>query len=109
MEDLYFKKKKPCLLLVNKKLSFDTSFNGDFNLYDDVISRGSSNEFIFTGLQILDQNIFTFTKDEIFSMNIIWNQLIKDSSLIGNESNKKFYHLNTKENYDKILSLNFTD
>ncbi|MFL2890146.1 MAG: sugar phosphate nucleotidyltransferase [Pelagibacteraceae bacterium] len=109
LESLYFKQKKSCLLLVNKKLSFDNSFKGDFNLNNGLISRDNINEFIFTGLQILDQNIFTFTKDEIFSMNIIWNQLIKDSSLIGNESNKKFYHLNTKENYDKILSLNFTD
>ncbi len=36
LEDLYFKKKKPCLLLVNKNLSFDSSFKGDFNLQDGV-------------------------------------------------------------------------
>ena len=42
-------------------------------------------------------------------MNNIWNNLIKNNSLIGVESNQKFYHLNTKEMYDKILSLNITD
>ena len=47
LEDLYFKKKKPCLLLVNKNLSFDSSFKGDFNLNDEVISRDISNKFIF--------------------------------------------------------------
>ena len=109
LEDLYFKKKKPCLLLVNKKLSFDTSFNGDFNLYDDVISRGSSNEFIFTGLQILDRSIFNSVEDKVFSMNKIWDYLIQENSLIGNESKQKFYHLNTKEMYDKILNLKITD
>ena len=32
LEKIYFDVNKPCLLLVNKKLSFDTSFKGDFNL-----------------------------------------------------------------------------
>ncbi|MDC3104292.1 nucleotidyltransferase family protein [Candidatus Pelagibacter bacterium] len=105
LEDLYFKKKKPCLLLVNKKLSFDSSFKGDFNLHNGVISRDKSNEYIFTGLQILDQNAFSSIKDKIFSMNKIWNYLIKENSLIGNESKQKFYHLNTKEMYDKISNL----
>jgi len=105
LEDLYFKKKKPCLLLVNKKLSFDSSFKGDFNLHDGVISRDKSNEYIFTGLQILDQNAFSSIKDKIFSMNKIWNYLIKENSLIGHESKQKFYHLNTKEMYDKISNL----
>ena len=109
LEDLYFKKKKPCLLLVNKKLSFDSSFKGDFNLYDGLISRGNSNEFIFTGLQILDQSVFSSIKDKVFSMNKIWNYLIEENSLVGNESKQKFYHLNTKEIYDKILNSKITD
>ena len=96
-------------MLVNKNLSFDNSFKGDFNLQDGIISRDNSNEFIFTGLQILDQSVFSSIKDKIFSMNKIWNNLIKIIPLIGNESNQKFYHLNTKEMYDKILSLNITD
>ena len=39
LEDLYFTKNKPCLLLVDKNLSFDTSFKGDFNLNNETISR----------------------------------------------------------------------
>ena len=109
LEDLYFKKKKPCLLLVNKNFSFDNSFKGDFNLTNGVISRDNNNKFIFTGLQILDQSVFNFIKEKIFSMNKIWNNLIKSNSLNGYESNQKFYHLNTKEMYDKIVSLNITD
>ena len=109
LEDLYFQKKRPCLLLVNKNLSFDNSFNGDFNLQDDMVSRDSSNELIFTGLQILDQSVFNTIKDKIFSMNRIWNNLIKNKNLIGIKSNQKFYHLNTKEMHDKILGLNITD
>ena len=109
LEDLYFKKKKACLLLVNKNLSFDSSFNGDFNLQDRIVSRDNSNELIFTGLQILDHSVFSSIKDKIFSMNNIWNNLISNNLLIGIESNQMFYHLNTKEMHDKILNLNITD
>ena len=109
LEDLYFEKKKACLLLVNKKLSFDSSFTGDFNLNDRFVSKDDTNELIFTGLQILDQSVFSSIKDKIFSMNKVWNCLIEDNSLIGNESKQKFYHLNTKTIYDKILNLNIID
>ena len=106
LENLYFEQKKACLLLVSKNLSFDSSFKGDFTLQDGIINRGNSNEFIFTGLQILDQSVFSSIKDKIFSMNKIWNNLIENNSLIGIESTQKFYHLNTKEMYDRILNLN---
>ncbi len=109
LEDLYLKKQKPCLLLVNKNLSFDNSFKGDFNLQDNMISRDSSNEFIFTGLQILNASVFSPIKDKIFSMNKIWDYLIENNSLVGSESRQKFYHLNTKEMYDKILDLKISD
>ena len=109
LEDFYFQHKKTSLLLVNKNLSFDNSFKGDFNLQEGTVSRDNSNKLIFTGLQILDHSIFGSTKNKIFSMNNIWNSLIKNNSLIGIESNQKFYHLNTKDMYDKILSLNITD
>ena len=109
LEELFFKKKKPCLLLVNKNLSFDSSFKGDFNLSANKVSRNSNNHFIFTGLQILDRGVFNFTKNKIFSMNEIWNNLINDKRLLAIESNQKFYHLNTKETYGKILNLNIID
>ena len=109
LEDLYFQRKKTSLLLVNKSLSFDNSFKGDFNLQDGAVSRDDSNKLIFTGLQILDHSVFDSITNKIFSINDIWNNLIKNNSLIGIESNQKFYHLNTKNMYDKILSLNITD
>jgi N-acetyl-alpha-D-muramate 1-phosphate uridylyltransferase len=109
LEDLYFQHKKSCLLLVNKNLSFDSSFNGDFNLQDGIVTRDNSNKLIFTGLQILDHSVFSSIKNKVFSMNDIWNNLIANNFLIGIESNQKFYHLNTKEMHDKILSLDITD
>ena len=109
LEDLYFEQKKICLLLVDKNLSFDDTFKGDFNLNSNIVSRDKSNELIFTGLQILDQSVFKNIKDKIFSMNKIWDHLIKDKSLLGIQSKQKFYHLNSKEMYDKMLKLKITD
>ena len=109
LEAIYLKNNKPTLLLVNKKLSIDPSFKGDFNLNNEKISKDSENQFIFTGLQIINRSVFTNEKLEVFSLNKVWNKLIKDKNLLGLESNQKFYHLNSSEMYKKIKSLNIID
>jgi len=109
LEVIYLKNNKPTLLLVNKKLSIDPSFKGDFNLKNEKISKDSENQFIFTGLQIINRSVFKNEKSEVFSLNKVWNKLIKDKNLLGLESNQKFYHLNTSDMYRKIQSLNIID
>jgi len=109
LEVIYLKNNKPTLLLVNKKLSIDPSFKGDFNLNNEKISKDSENQFIFTGLQIINRSVFTNEKSEVFSLNKVWDKLIKDKNLLGLESNQKFYHLNTSDMYKKIQSLNIID
>ena len=109
LEVIYLKNNKPTLLLVNKKLSIDPSFKGDFNLNNEKITKDSENQFIFTGLQIINRSIFTNEKSEVFSLNKVWDKLIKDKNLLGLESNQKFYHLNTSDMYRKIQSLNIID
>ena len=109
LEEIYFKGNKPTLLLVNKKLSIDPSFKGDFNLNNEKISKDNENQFIFTGLQITNRSVLIKEKTEVFSMNKVWNKLIKDKKLLGLESNQKFYHLNTFDMYKKIISLNLID
>ena len=109
LEEIYFKGNKPVLLLVNKKLSIDPSFKGDFNLNNGKISKDDVNQFIFTGLQIINRNVLIGEKLEVFSMNKVWNKLIKDKNLQGLESNQKFFHLNTFDMYKKILGLNIID
>ena len=63
-------------MLVNKKLSIDKSFKGDFNLINNKISRDKKNEYIFTGLQITKRSYLASEKSEVFSMNKIWDDLI---------------------------------
>ena len=109
LEKIYFESKKPCLLLVNKRLSFDTSFKGDFNLKNNIVSKDIKNNFIFTGLQLLDRNYLDPIDKKIFSMNEVWNNLIYNNKLFGLESSQKFYHLNTEEMHSKISNLDFID
>ena len=109
LEVIYLKNNKPTLLLVNKKLSIDPSFQGDFNLNNEKITKDSENQFIFTGLQIINRSVFTNEKSEVFSLNKVWDKLIEDKNLLGLKSNQKFYHLNTSDMYRKIQSLNIID
>ena len=109
LEKTFFESKKPSLLLVNKRLSFDTSFKGDFNLKNNIVSKDIENNFIFTGLQLIDRNYLDRTEKKVFSMNEVWNKLINESKLAGLESSQKFYHINTVEIYKKISNLDIID
>ena len=109
LENIYFENKNACLLLVNKKLSFDTSFKGDFNLKNNIVTKDIKNNFIFTGLQLLDRNYLDPIDKKVFSMNEVWNNLINNNKLSGLESSQKFYHLNTEKIYNKISNLDIID
>tara|TARA_B100001996_G_scaffold315650_1_gene258533 strand:+ start:188 stop:889 length:702 start_codon:yes stop_codon:yes gene_type:complete len=110
LEQLYNETKKTCLLLVDKSLSFDSSFKGDFNVDDNNrISRNNVNQFIFTGIQILDRKIFKDNKKKIFSMNEIWDDLISEKNILALKSKQKFYHLNNKNIYEEILKKKIID
>ena len=98
-------KKIKCLMLVVKKQkSFDKSFKGDFNLEDNLINRinKSGLKYVYTGLQIARPEIFYLVKKEVFSINEIWNELIKKNELYGLESDIEFMHVSTLDIYKKL-------
>ena len=103
LEKNYKKNKKPIMLLVSKSKSYDKSFKGDFNLNsNNEISRQKNNRFIFTGAQIINRSVFKYKKIKPFSMNIVWNDLIKNKRLIGIKSKQKFFHINNYKIYKKL-------
>ena len=108
LEEFYFKNNRPSLLLVDKALSIDPSFVGDFNLKERLVSKDSENKLIFTGLHIT-KRCYLKSDSKVFSMNEVWSDLIKDKNLCGLESKQKFYHLNTFEMYNKISNLKIID
>ena len=111
MEKLFFENKKSkCLLLVvNKKKSFDQSFKGDFNIKNNIINRKDKSDlnFTYTGLQIIKPEVFNDLNEKVFSINRIWDQLIKGNELYGMESNINFLHVSTLNTYKKLLEKYF--
>ena len=98
LESDFFSNKKKCsLLVVDKMKSFDENLKGDFSLKDGLITREKNEnlKYIYTGLQILDPKDFFNINDKIFSINLIWDKLIKINQLFGLESNINFLHVST--------------
>jgi len=106
MEKLYFSKQlKNILLLVNKDLSFDKNLNGDFDLKENLIIKNNDRKFIYTGCQILNKKLLSIYKNEKFSINNLWNDLIEKKELYGFETNNDFYHLTDFKTFKKLQDL----
>ena len=104
MEDFYFTNQiKNILLLVNKNLSFDKKLEGDFNLLKNKIKKDLQNDFIYTGCQIVNKDLFDLHLVSNFSISEVWNQLVSKNELYGYESLEKFYHLTDLEVYNDLL------
>ena len=105
MESNFFlDKKKSYLLVVDKIKSFDTNLKGDFNLHNGLITRkkGENLKYIYTGLQIINPEIFLNISDKIFSINKVWDKLIQSDQLFALESNIDFLHVSTLNVYKKL-------
>ena len=103
MQKYYFQNNlNNILLLVNKELSFDNDLKGDFDLEDNIIKKNFKKNFIYTGCQILNKNLFNEYEVENFSITKIWNKLLMKKQLNGFESTNKFYHLTNLEIFKKL-------
>ena len=106
MCNLYFSNELSNILLtVEKELSFDKSFKGDFQLRNNLLEKAIENNFIYIGCQILNRNLFKDFKVENFSISEIWNELLKKNELNGYESFNKFFHLTNLETFKKLRDL----
>ena len=106
MQDFYFSNKLNCILLVaDKKLSFDKSFNGDFKLKDNLLQKGEDNNFIYIGCKIFNKSLFENYNLKNFSIVEVWKELRNKNQLNGYESLNKFYHLTNLETFKKLKDL----
>ena len=92
------------LMLVKKSKSFDKRFKGDFTLKNNLVTKENINNYIFTGCQILNKNIFTGINKDKFSISEVWDKEIKNKQLNGIESVNKFFHVTDLEIYKKLSS-----
>ena len=103
MESFYsLKKLSNILMLVNKKLSFDSKLLGDFEMKDNHIKKNDNKNFIYIGCQILNKSLFSGYEVRNFPISKIWNDLLKKNELNGFESLSKFYHLTDLETFKKL-------
>ena len=107
MKDFYFSKEmENILLVVEKNLSYDKNFKGDFSLKKNFLQKESINNYIYTGCQIINKKIFEHVKNKSFSIVEIWNNLISEKKLFGFESKNKFLHVTNIEVYNNLLKNN---
>ena len=107
MISYYFEKKvKNLLMIVNKENSFDKRMRGDFSLSDQLLLKNKENNFIYTGLQIINKNLFKNEKVIPFSVSKIWDHAIKNKILHGFETKEHFIHLTDMEIYNKLVKNN---
>ena len=104
MKNLYFSKKAlNMLLVVKKKRSFDKRLSGDFSMKKNILTYSSKKEYIFTGCQIINRDLFINIKKKIFPISLIWNKLLTDKNLYGYESKINFKHVTDIKIYKKLI------
>ncbi len=90
------------LLLHDRKTAFGYDGKGDFNRDNNgfVTRRGKniSADYVFTGTQIIDPNIFKNSPDNAFSLNILYDNSIVKGRLKSIVNNGGWYHIGTVEN-----------
>ncbi len=106
MKNFYFENKiNNILLVVEKSKSFDQRMKGDFCIENKTLSKSGDKNYIFTGCQILNKNVFRNYKIDNFSINEIWNKMISKKELYGYKSEGKFTHLTDIEIYNKLTKI----
>ena len=109
MEEQYFNNNcKSVLLIVDKTNSFDKSMKGDFNLKENILHRNSGEKkYIYIGSQILNNSVFKNKMIKPFSMNLIWDLLIKNHELFGVKSKQEFLHVTNLKIYNQLIEKRF--
>ena len=90
-------------MIVNKENSFDERMKGDFSLSNERLLKNKKNNFIYTGLQIINKSLFKNEKVMPFSVIKIWDEGIKNKILYGFESKQKFIHITDLEINNKLV------
>ena len=103
MQKFYFEKKiQNLLMVVSKNKSFDKRFKGDFELKLNQLFKKNKNNYIYTGCQLINRNLFKNIKNNNFSITKIWNEQLNEKKLYGHESKEEFIHITDLEIYNKL-------
>ena len=101
--------RNPHLLIVEKSKSNGMKkLDGDFFLVKNKIKRfkKGSEIFFYTGLQLINPEIFENFPKGRFSMNEVWDYLIKKETLFGGVLKSKWYHVGDIQGLDIAKEFN---
>ncbi len=88
---------KTCKLLLAKDINFSglKKSTGDFKLEDSLVKRWKKDDphLYYTGLQIINPNIFKLIDDKFFSLNLLWDLMITNKNLEGKILNSNIFHI----------------
>ena len=92
---------------MNNKIDLILNINDffDFKLKKNLLTKEKTKDFIYTGCQILNKDLFKSYKVESFPISEVWEDLLKNDELNGFESLNKFYHLTNLEIFKKLKDL----
>ena len=94
-----------CKILLSKNDNFYglKKTKGDFNIENGIVKNWIKDNqiFFYSGLQIVSKNIFK-NMNEVFAMNIIWNNLIIDKNLKGSVIQSKIIHIGDKNSFHNL-------
>ena len=106
MQDMFDNTMDGLLLLVPKINATGYIGTGDFSLNTDgTIVRNSNGEYVFSGVQILRKSAFNETPNGAFSLNILYNTLLKKGKLKGCIHYGGWYHISTPSDVEKANTL----
>jgi len=101
-----YEKIKTCKLLLseNNNIKGLKKSKGDFKLENTLIKRWVNNDplIYYSGLQIINSNIFSEIEEKCFSMNTVWDSLIAKMQLEGKIMNSSISHIGDIKAYYQI-------
>ena len=95
-----------CKLLLAKDINFSglKKYTGDFKLEESLVKRWKQNDphLYYTGLQIMNRNIFKLIDCKSFSLNILWDLLITNKNLQGMILNSNIFHIGDINSFNQF-------
>jgi MurNAc alpha-1-phosphate uridylyltransferase len=96
------------LLMIKRENSFDKTLKGDFTIKSEPFlfrQPGDTNNLIFTGCQIINPALLKNKKNENFSIQPVWDEVIADKKMVGEVAPNIFYHVTDLPIYEKLKQL----
>lgn len=104
-----YRGKGALLLLALTEKAHGYKGRGDFECKKGTLLQRPAGKttapFVFTGLQILDPALFEGIREDVFSLNRVYDRTIRDGLLEGAVTPTPWYHIGTPETLTEVETL----